>query len=239
MIEDTLKQLNLSEKEIKTYLTLLKLGSSSINRISEITALPKSTCYDILRGLISRGLASSLIREKVKYFEATNPQVLITQLDEKKKKIKQILPELNSMYKTVGEKPQVHLYEGKTGLKMIYDKVLSTRKDFLIFGNYTLFAQFFKWFYAQFIKRRIKSGIPAYIISDSSKFAKAMRKKDKQENRKSKITTFMDDQKAECYVFGDHVAFVTLSEKEPVGVVIQNHEISHLMRSIFKEVWKK
>ena len=39
-------------------------------------------------------------------------------------------------------------------------------------------------------------------------------------------------------IFGDNVVFVTLSEKEPIGVLIENKDIARLIKTILKEIWK-
>ncbi len=49
----------------------------------------------------------------------------------------------------------------------------------------------------------------------------------------------MAGQNTECYVFGDKVAFVTMSDKEPIGVLIENKDIAELQKAIFERVWEK
>ncbi len=238
MIEDTLKQLNLNDKEIQIYLILLRLGQSTINRIAELTNYPKSTCYDILRSLISRGLASSFDRDKVKHFEAADPRTLIANLEEQKQRVKEILPELIGMQKSIGEKPNVELYEGKQGVKAIFDSILDTKKEFFGMTNESKFESILQWFIPNFRMRRSKAKIKARIICEESDIAKDMKSRDKQELRTTKIDSMMNNQKAEFYVFGDKVALLAVSEKEPAGILIENKEIANLMREVFNRVWK-
>ncbi len=238
MIESTLKQLNLAEKEIKIYLAMLQLGQSTINRISEVTAIPKSTCYDIIKSLMNRGLASSFIEEKVAHFEAADPHVLLANLEEQKQKVKEVLPELINMRKSIGEKPNVELYSGKIGIKSIFDRIIENGTEFRALTNENKFAHMSEWFIQQFRMRRKKRNIHAKVMSEDSETSQRMRVKDKEELRLTKIKSFMNNQDAECYVFGDYLAFVTLSEKEPTGVLIENKQIADLQRALFEQVWK-
>ena len=61
-IRQVLAELGLTDKEITVYLVSLKLCQSGINRIAEMANLPKSTTYDTLNSLGSKGLISIVIR---------------------------------------------------------------------------------------------------------------------------------------------------------------------------------
>ena len=236
--KSALAEFGLSDKEIAVYLACIKTGVSSVVRIAELTNLPKSTCYDILRALIAKGLCTSVIKEKVQYFEAVGPEILLTKLKEKETKLKAVLPALKSMRATAATKPSVELYLGKEGVKSIYDDVLKTKKEFLVLGNHLRFADFFKWFSNQFILRRVKAKIPCRYIAEQSELSRAVKKHDKDELRQTRINAIMNTQKAECYIFGDKVAFVVLSKNEPIGVLIENKDIANLQRVLFEHVWK-
>ncbi len=72
--EEILRDLGLTEKEIKVYLTSLSLGQSTVNAIAKKSQLNRVTCYDILKYLKEKGLVSYVIKSGVKYFEAAEPQ---------------------------------------------------------------------------------------------------------------------------------------------------------------------
>jgi sugar-specific transcriptional regulator TrmB len=237
-IKPVLKEFNLSDNEIEVYLACLKIGQSSVIRISELTGIPKSTCYDILNNLISRGLISQVVKDNIKYFEATNPEFLIDDIIEKKKKLKEILPKINSLRKTVVNKPRAELYIGKEAIKAIYKEVEKTGKEFLVLGNFSLFHGFFDWFSDNFIKKRVAAKIKCRMIAEDSPITREVIKQDKKEMRISRINNMMADQKAECYIFGDKVAFLSFSKGEPIGTIIENKEIADLQRTIFEDIWK-
>ena len=51
-----LKELDLTEGQVKVYLAVLEIGIASIKKIQEKTALERRSIYDILNKLIEKGL---------------------------------------------------------------------------------------------------------------------------------------------------------------------------------------
>ena len=74
---EELKQFGLSENEVKLYVTLLKTGTSTANRLAELSGLKRSTTYDNLYLLINKGIASLSVKDKVQYYEAAEPQKIV------------------------------------------------------------------------------------------------------------------------------------------------------------------
>jgi sugar-specific transcriptional regulator TrmB len=91
-IPKALKEYGLSDKETSVYLAVLQSGLVSVTRISELTALPKSTCYDVLRALIDKGLCSCVEKGKIRHFEANEPEALVDRLREKEALVGEIMP---------------------------------------------------------------------------------------------------------------------------------------------------
>ena len=60
-MEEILKDFGLSDNETTVYLALLKIGNSTANRVAEITGLKRSTTYDNLNLLASKGIVSTII----------------------------------------------------------------------------------------------------------------------------------------------------------------------------------
>ena len=127
--EEALKKIELKEKEIKVYLANLRLGSSTANIIADRANVIRTTAYDVLKTLIDKGLVSYVIKSGVKYFEAVTPNKILYLLDEKKKAIESVLPDLNKMKESITEKPTAQVYEGIDGLKTIMEDMLKTGKE--------------------------------------------------------------------------------------------------------------
>lgn len=87
MYEQSLKNLDLSEKEAVVYLASLELGSSTIQEIAKKSQISRSTAYEVIESLIKKGLMSSLTKGKKKYFSAAAPETLTTLIDIKEREL--------------------------------------------------------------------------------------------------------------------------------------------------------
>ncbi|MFH0906345.1 MAG: helix-turn-helix domain-containing protein, partial [archaeon] len=182
MIEDILIEFGLTKNEAKIYLAALSLGSLRVNEISKKTNILRTTTYEVLNSLIKKGVANYIIKSGVRYYTVVNPKELITILDRKKQKIKEILPELLNIQKYV-ENPKVEFYEGKEGLKTILDDIIKTRpKELLTIGSSKV-LETLEFYFPQWIKRRVKCRIKARILQENVKSIKDLKKLDKNNLR--------------------------------------------------------
>ena len=165
-IRDALEKFGLSDNEIKVYISCLQLGSSSVTRIAEKANVYRTLTYEVLKSLLEKGLASYVIKEKKKFFEATKPKQLIHILDEKEKIIEKVLPDLEKIYKIAPKKPAVTLFEGKEGMKAIFEDILTTKKDFYALSTVRYLKELFQFYFPHFVERRVKAGIYAKLIVD-------------------------------------------------------------------------
>ena len=82
------EELGLSNSEIKTYLTLLGLGSSSAGKILEKSELQNSVLHRALNTLIEKGLINYVLEEKRKIYQATDPENFHNFIEEKRRIIR-------------------------------------------------------------------------------------------------------------------------------------------------------
>jgi len=226
--EEALMEYGLSEKEVNVYMALLKLGTSSVNRIAERSALQRTTTYDILKSLTEKGLVSYVMKENKKFFEAADPNKLLNILKEKQERIAEVIPALEVIRKTIKEKPSITLYEGKSGMKTILEDILKARKDFLCYASKKDLAIFFKYYLPHFVDERIRLGMKAKLILDAKPIAGRLTEC-RITNKRFKTAT---------WVYGNKVAILTLEEKEPVGIIIENEEIANTQRIVFDMMWQ-
>src|SRR3989338_3484937 len=105
-MEKALIALGLTETESKVYLALLKRGSSLAGKVTKETGLHRRTVYDTIERLIEKGLASYIVTNNQRYFEAIDPERLMQILKEKESILLSHLPELKGLYKSTKEKKE-------------------------------------------------------------------------------------------------------------------------------------
>ena len=62
-----LKNLGFEDKEIKIYLYLIKNPNSTVLQISKNIGIDRTTIYDILERLITKGIVSFIIKNNTNY----------------------------------------------------------------------------------------------------------------------------------------------------------------------------
>ncbi|MBS3165795.1 hypothetical protein J4444_01610, partial [Candidatus Woesearchaeota archaeon] len=128
-IETILEEIGLTKNEIKIYLALLKLGSTSTGAILKETKIHASKVYDGLERLADKGLVSHVIVANIKQFKAVNPDRILDFLDDKKKKIEEqekeiekYLPQLKLFQESENEETEAEIFRGWKGLETVFNE---------------------------------------------------------------------------------------------------------------------
>jgi len=244
MIEETLQKIGLSDKEIKIYLSCLKLGPSPVRKIAEDAEINRGTTYDILRSLIELGLASYYHKDKNQYFIAEDPSKLKDalvlkqeQLEKTKEEIDKIIPELKSIYNKAGAKPVVKYYEGYSGLKLILQDVINSfpndsTKEYYVYSSSTI-KEYLYNVYPEFSDERIKQGIKVKVVSIGP--GGEMRGLDERKwlTKKESAPTY-------TLIYSGKVAMISVDNKQkPIGVIIEDKNIYQTQKMIFEFIWGK
>jgi sugar-specific transcriptional regulator TrmB len=142
-IRNALLQLNISEKEIATYISLLENGSASILDISKSTGINRVTTYAAIEELKEKGLVAETRKGKRKLFVAEDPDGLLGLVNEKRerlaseeKMLAKIIPSLKALNISQPNKPQIKFFEGKEGITRIFDEYVLNTSEAINCGSY-------------------------------------------------------------------------------------------------------
>src|SRR3989338_906394 len=122
-----LEDLGLTRAEIKVYVHLLELGTSTAGPILEKTCLQNSVVHRALNSLIEKSLINYILEGKRKLYQATNPENFYTYIDEKKRKFSEILPELKSKENSLKDKEIATIYKGIRGIQEVYQVMVNVK----------------------------------------------------------------------------------------------------------------
>src|SRR3989338_249507 len=162
--EQMLKELGLSSNEAKIYISLSHLGPCLVSGITKMTKINRSHVYERLTKLIQKGVASYVIQGGKKYFSAVPPRRLLEKLDETRKTLNAMMPELESMNNQV-EDTKIEVFKGREGLKSGLSDILKNRKDVSILGFTGSVKKEVEFFYPHFQRKRINLGIKRRILA--------------------------------------------------------------------------
>ncbi|MBU3913451.1 MAG: helix-turn-helix domain-containing protein, partial [Nanoarchaeota archaeon] len=93
-----LKEYGLYDNEIKVYLFLVGNRETGAYKIAKSTRIHKSTCYDVLDRLISKGFVSRIEGKKTVY-SANETSKILSSIKNKEDIILSIIPELEKIEK--------------------------------------------------------------------------------------------------------------------------------------------
>lgn len=243
MIEATLKSLGLSQKEIKVYLSCLRLGPSPVRKIALDSGINRGTAYDILKALIELGLISYYHRDKHQYFIAEDPARLKDALEKKqhqlqaiKNDVEEIIPQLKSIYDKAGTKPVIKLYEGLAGLKVILQDVISAcqksqTKEYYVFSSSSIKKNLYDAF-PEFSDERIKAGIKVKVASLGPGGQTQGLDERKWLTKKESAPTY-------TLIYAGKVAMISVdSTDKPIGVIIKDENLYQTQKMIFEFIWQ-
>ncbi|EKD58616.1 MAG: transcriptional regulator, TrmB [uncultured bacterium] len=230
--------MGLGGKKADVYLAALELGSSSVIEISKKAGIKRTTCYDILLDLIHEGLISETSKGKKRLFVGEDPEKIQRNLKNKERLFAEILPQLQSINNVRGSKPKIRFYEGKEGIKEVYEDTLKYNKEILGFASYDVIGIMGKEWANEYLAKRIKNGIYGKgIIPGTEPMLRDYISKDQEQRRSTKV---IDAKKypfsIEINIYG-HQSVALMSAKEEIAVIIEGAEIHNTMKLIFELIW--
>lgn len=232
-----LTNIGLTEKEAKVYLSLLELGTKVVSEISQKAKINRVTTYDILEKLKEKGLISSFTKAKVKYFTATDPEVIASNYAQKTKALEGSLPDLKRLRgETVH--PRIQYFEGQSGIKSIYEDTLTAKTEILNFSNSAEIRKFWPTYDKDYVAKRAAKKIHLKGLIPDDEAGKLVKSQDALYNREMRLLpkdryNFTN----EINIYDDKVAIISFAD-ELIGMIIESHEIAETQRAIFNMCWE-
>jgi HTH-type transcriptional regulator, sugar sensing transcriptional regulator len=242
-LSDLLK-IGLTEGEAKVYAALLELGSSTVGPVTKRSGVSYSNIYEILERLLEKGIATFIVKNGVKNFQAVDPINLSKYLDKKQEEVdkqkdllKIALPRIEAL-QGINPKQEASLFVGIKGLLAAYNEFLKDsgpdEESIWIYVHDKRYADVSDKFYTEnwdVVDGKLKKsrGI-GNMLYKNSPFMKIYGKK--HEVRFVDFPIF-----AHGEVFRDR--FLLISWEDPIiAVLIKAKHVSDNFREYFEDVWK-
>lgn len=250
--ENILKQAGLSEEQAITYEALLERGPQKASSLAEWTGIKRGLTYKVLEQLENMGLVEKKGGEgTVAVFYPNHPSMLLDKMDRDKKNMdlaKEIveagLGNLTSKYNLLSGKPSVRFFEGEEGIKAVLNDTLSTKSEILTYLDIEIVEKYFKTINEEYVRNREKKDIPKKLLVLKNDYSQKFFTNKYNENQKYfEITNlrFVNSQingiEAALQIYDGKIGIITVSEKNLIGVIIEDKRIADLMRSIFEALY--
>ena len=239
-----LEEIGLTKGEIKVYLALLKTGQSSSGAIAKEAQVSRSKLYSILDKLSKKGLIGHILKGKVMYFEAMEPRRIINyiddknkQLEEKKKIIESMLPELEKKQNKKQNKST--LFEGFKAIKNFYLGILDELKNgetyFIIGATYGENKPGVKEFFENYHRQRSERKIKVKMLANSDEKNELVKTVYSNSEIRYLPRYLLSNM---TIVFYKNKSFIFFLSEEPVGFLIESEEITKGFKTYFDAFWK-
>jgi len=238
MLTNKLEEIGLSDKEAKVYIAVLELGEGSASEIAKKSGVNRATVYFTLENLMKLGLVSATNEEKKQKFVPEDPSQLeniITkqqqELEQKKKGLKDVVEELNSINSASIKKPIVKYYLGKEGImRMAMSSFDDVRDDIM-------WLAFSKDEMMKFISEEENTQIANFRKNKNIKAEVLYNWKDDVIKNNETTNALKVDTKeyffpADISVYKNKIRLT--SYKDQIGIIIENKSIAETLKSIFR-----
>ncbi|MFH1053445.1 MAG: helix-turn-helix domain-containing protein [Candidatus Woesearchaeota archaeon] len=247
MKESVLEDIGLTKSEIKVYLALLELGSSSTGKIVEKSDTASSKVYEILDKLMEKGLVSFIIKTGVKYFEAAAPERLMDYMNEKerdvdrqKAELKSIIPELEIKRKLSKYKSEATIYRGMKGLETAFYSAISELKAaeaYYVIGIPSR-SNAINRFFVKFSKYRARKKIGQIALFNEAARGEPQTLPENL-NEFDKIKFIPQVTPAAINIIKDKVIIFPESTGEPLLFLIDSKEVAESFKVQFDHWWNQ
>jgi sugar-specific transcriptional regulator TrmB len=239
-VKEILEEIGLTSKESQIYLSLLKLGEETASRISEVAQLNRVTCYSILKSMVEKGFCTLYEKNNIQYFKPIKPEQILGLLEEKKKKINEIIPILKEQETIIEEKPELMIFEGKKGMVSMFTLLLDDaekKKEVFGYGNVSIAEKVIQHQSTFWRKTRLEKKIKMRAVSNS--LGDVDHRSPPLWKKITEVRTNKDLEKLSFYtIITENYVSYGMFKGEIIGIVIKSKELVDKERFNFEMLWK-
>lgn len=240
-MEKQLQELGLTKNESIIYLFLLKNNGITTGSIIKETGIANSRVYESLNSLISKGLVSYNVQKEGKHFLAESPSKFMEIEEQRNKKIKELIPNLEDLKKSQTQETTTAVYEGLEGFKTAFKKIIEdcpSGKEILVIGfsEPTEKKESLRLFLSNTNLKSQQKKQKLKLILDSSVKETLGKDREKEKNTEVKYMPKGYISPSAIDIFEDYV-YMFLWEEKPFVFMIKNRMIAESFKQYFKFLW--
>jgi sugar-specific transcriptional regulator TrmB len=235
-----LQSVGFSNKQARVYVAALFLGPSSVQKISQQAEINRATTYVILDELAKMGLVSESTEGKKTVFVAEPPEAieryLATQQQDiatRRDELKDLMPSLRETSRSTDaeDSPQVRFYKGLEGSEQLSrDLLRKAKKGDTIYAVVNYDEAIKADPNTSLSKVRVKKGIASKVLYSS----KTAELKKNPKTLLNQVVKADKDFKAEINLYPTKASFITYSDEQTVGILIESPKIVETLRQLFE-----
>lgn len=246
ILHKAFRLLNLDPNEIKFFEVSYQIGPATVNEVAKKANIQRSTAYLIAKRLIEKGFLEEDLKSYKKKVYAIDPSKILQMISAKQRalrkqeiELEESLPILQAQYQSSDIRPKVRAFEGNSGLIKVWQDILSTKGEILLWTNQQTENDIFgDNAHSAFIKDRVKKGLKIRVLAVDNIQAQELIKNDTQVLRETRILPKETNFSAETYIYDNKVAILDYN-KDLMGVIMESAPIASAQKAIFETVWNQ
>lgn len=247
-LEEQLSGIGLTKGEVRVYLALVELGTSTVGPIIDKSGVSSSKVYVILEKLIQKGLVSKAFKNKTNIFHPQDPSRLLDYLDQQKqvlqertKSLTTVLPMLLASL-SVHREAVVEMLYGKRGFMAIYEKELSKMKKgstYYTIADYA-FGKEYAGFWIRYHEMRAEKKIHARMVYSPKNWHQPERFTLRKKRKYVSVRVLPERVPIPSQVsIFDETVILSFFEGECISIVVRSHPFFVSMKGYFEMLWEK
>lgn len=245
-----LQEFGLNDKEITIYLTLLKVGPSTIMDLARKTGIKRSTTHNNVEELIKKGLVSQTNYGERRMVIAEDPEKLKFLLEQRKwdvnkleKNMNEIVNEIYEIVPKAKENSQVEVkyYTGEKGFKEVCQRsILHSTKEVRFIENIEEWRKVYTEEYGKeyYIPARLKKNLFLKTLAVQNIKAEEFKNADKKTLRETRYLPANIKFKPTFIICDDEVS-IMISSEPYTAILIEDKDTADMFRSLFDYLWDK
>ncbi len=234
-------ELGLTEKEAQLYNSAIKIGPATAQCLSLESSIKRATVYTCLESLITKGLFHIEFNGRRKLFVPESPDKLAALLEQKKKTLTELLPELVEAYlHSSPNTNMIKMYNGIASIKLLYEDILDKLKagdEYLVISDQQKWHSLDPHYFEEFIQKRAKLNLIIKLILQDTDHARAYKQNENQYTGQIKLLPKHIKMNANMVILPDKI--IILQTVEPLlAILIDNKHVTAMNRALFNTVWE-
>lgn len=243
---EPLKNIGLSSEQIAIYQALLEYGKMPASTIASKTGISRVITYKLLDQLVSLGIAEKIETPKsVATFAPADPENLKSLVTKKKQELATLetncetaISLLKPQFNILRDKPGVRFYEGPEGIKKVLEDSLFAEEVIYSYADIDAIEKRIPEINAEYVKKRDKRGIRKKGILPDTPRAREILAHYHSEITEARLAKLpIDSFPTVMQIYDGKVSYITFSDKDMIGTIIEDKNIYTMHKSLFEYLW--
>lgn len=161
------------------------------------------------------------------------------ELNQKKEAFESTLPSMISTYNLAHNKPGIEFYEGILGVKRVINDTLTSQTEIYTYTDVEKLNKYIKDINAEYAKKRDQLKIVKKALLVDSPYTKEFLKTYPKTNLNIRFIKDIPYFTTIMQIYDNKISYVTLTDDNMLGVIIQDKHIYEMHKTLFENTWKK